>query len=84
MEKVAPRALASVSRPRTCNAESDPTRDQHDTDDWRNALPVTGLNAEVRTSDLDARRLGVRDRHDQGGDAEHNQKQSGKQQDLHI
>jgi hypothetical protein len=42
MEKVAPRALASVSRPRTSNAQRDPTRDQHDTDDWRNALTVTG------------------------------------------
>jgi hypothetical protein len=75
---------ASVSRTRTRNAQRDPARDQHNADHWRNPLTVTGLNAEVRISDLDALRLGAGDGHDQGCDAEHNQEQACKQQHFHI
>jgi hypothetical protein len=69
--RLATRDIESVSRPRTSDAQRNPAPDQHETDEWRNPLTVTGLNAEVGTSDLNTLRLGVRDRHDQGGDAEH-------------
>jgi hypothetical protein len=75
---------ASVSCTRTSNAQRDPARNQHNTDHWRNPLTVTGLNSEVRISDLDALRLGAGDGHDQGRDAEHNQEQACKQQYFHI
>jgi hypothetical protein len=45
---------------------------------------VTGLNAKARFPDLNALRLGVRDRHNQRDDAQHHQDQACKQQDFHI
>jgi hypothetical protein len=75
---------ASVSGTRASNAERDPARDQHDTDDGRNPLTVTGLNAQVRIPDLDALGLGMGNGYDQGRNTKRNQEQSGKQQDLHI
>jgi len=74
----------SGSRPRTGNAQRDPTPNQQDADEGRNPLTVAGLNAEIRTSDLNAVGLGLRDRDHQGGDAKHYQEQSGKKQDLHL
>jgi hypothetical protein len=47
-------------------------------------LAVTGLNAELRISNLNALRLGVGDWNNQGCDAERNQEQACKQQNFHI
>jgi alpha-mannosidase len=47
-------------------------------------LAVTGLNAELRISNLNALRLGVGDWNNQGCDAEPNQEQACKQQNFHI
>jgi hypothetical protein len=80
LEKVATKERASVSRPRTSNAQRDPTRDQHDTDEWRNPFPVTGLNSEGRIPDRDALCLGLGNGHDQGSNTGNHQEQAGKQQ----
>jgi hypothetical protein len=45
---------------------------------------MTGLNAELRVPNFNALRLGARDWHDQGCDAERNQEQARKQQNFHI
>src|ERR1700674_2258804 len=47
-------------------------------------LAVTGLNPKLRIPNLNALRLGVGDWHDQQCDAERNQEQADKQQNLHI
>jgi hypothetical protein len=47
-------------------------------------LAVTGFNAELRIPNLNTLRLGVRDWNDQGRNAERNQEQADKQQNLHI
>jgi hypothetical protein len=70
-------------RTRTPYAERDPARNQNHADNWRHPLTVGGLNAQVCTPDLNAFRLSVGDRDDQRGDAKHNQKDPGKQQNLH-
>jgi hypothetical protein len=77
-------SVSGRSRTRTGNAQRDPARDQHDTDDGRNMLAVTGLNPELRISNLNALRLGVGDWNDQGGNAERNQEQACKQQHFHF
>src|ERR1035438_4481145 len=74
----------SGSRTGACDAQRDPTRDQHDADDGRNALAVSGLNTQLGISDLDALILSMRNGHDQGDDAESNQKYPYVEQQLHI